>query len=153
METDKLRLKDLLSQKIISEPIESEYKKYIEYKTLISTPYLVFEYTRKNMNGKINSNIIIPDKYIILNDENEYKYSLHAVVCYIEDLGHYTLYFRCGIDWFYYDDLMDGIEYVGNYKDLLEQEDPILLKTGTLFFYEKIQHNDDNEYYDLKDLI
>jgi uncharacterized UBP type Zn finger protein len=113
------------------------YKRRIEITNVNNTDYLIFYAQRLSLREsssvKRNYNKIIPDETITL--ENNKKLSLHAIV--VHKSLHYTCYIKCKNYWFYYNDKSNKIDYVGSYKDMIENKDNRTdpCKEGTLYFY------------------
>ena len=96
--------------------------------SLIFNFYIVYQddETLKEHFYKIN---IIPSKNIKIEDS---KFNLCSIIVYKN--MHYTCYFMCANQWYYYDDTaLQTIKFVGEYDDLLKHK-PSPKKNGILYF-------------------
>jgi len=136
------------------------YRRRLQTREVLDAPYLVFSVHRFNfIDNSFCEAYISPNKTIKLPERSK-KLTLFAIVVhqgYTEELseeededamyqrmltsgdttssaGHYTAYFKCGSNWFYYDDLGPSITKVGSYNDMI-QSDPDPETRGTLYFY------------------
>lgn len=112
----------------------NSYKRRISYNTIIDTPYLVFRIDRLWLN-KFFQTKIIPSQIITL--QNLKQFALSSIVVFRR--MHYTCYFRCGKNWYYYDDTDDNIELIGSYNKMLNIKTfPNVITNGTVYFYTKM---------------
>ena len=136
------------------------FRRRLQTKEVLDAPYLVFSVHRFSfLDNSFCEAYISPNKTIKL-PERAKKLNLFAIVVhqgFTEELtedededdmyqrmltsgdttssaGHYTAYFKCGPDWFYYDDLGPSITKVGSYQEMI-QSDPDPETRGTLYFY------------------
>jgi len=136
------------------------YRRRLQTREVLDAPYLVFSVHRVSfLNNSFCEAYINPNKTIKLPERSK-KLTLFAIVVhqgYTDELseeededdmlqrmmisgdaptsaGHYTAYFKCGSEWFYYDDLGPSITKVGSYEDMI-QSDPDPETRGTLYFY------------------
>jgi hypothetical protein len=105
-----------------------KYKRRIEYVTTIPSDFLVFYVQRIDSADIDRKNYakVIPQMY--LGDLELYAIIVHRS-------NHYTCYINCG-EWYYYNDMGDGLLYVGDYDDMLSRE-PSVRSEGVLYFYGK----------------
>jgi len=111
------------------------YIRRIAKESIVSTPYLIFNIQRLNpIDGKKSKIKIYPSEIITLPISGQ-RFSLSAIVVHLggSSGGHYIAYIRCENKWLLYDDMEDGIEEIGTFKNLVNQK--ITLTSGTLYFY------------------
>lgn len=118
------------------------YKRKINSMEVIDTPYLVINFQRKHRAT------ILPVKTITLPSKR--KFNLSAIV--MRRGGHYTALIRCGMFWYYYNDIGARFIKVSNifrmsdeekndnkldYKNMLRLSGKYMnpMENGTLFFY------------------
>jgi hypothetical protein len=118
-------------------------------KNLYSSPYIVFYCERisfkerdylamiesgvvdfENLPVTLNRVKIMPSKSITIGDGS--RFQLSSIV--IWQNYHYTSYFKCGLDWYYYDDMRKSIKKIGLYEKLLRSR-PSPVTNGILYFY------------------
>lgn len=116
----------------LSEDLKRIFKRRISVTTLVDAPYIVFGFDRYFIDTYINTSII-PSQTITL--ESGARFQLFAIVIYTP--GHYTSYYKCDTDWFYYNDLSSEMRHVGKFKNLLESN-PSPITKGTLYFYSRL---------------
>ena len=136
------------------------YRRRLQTREVLDAPYLVFSVHRFNfLDNSFCEAYISPNKTIKLPERSK-KLTLFAIVVHqgdtdelssdededdmyqrmltsgdtVSSAGHYTAYFKCGSEWFYYDDLGPSITKVGSYNDMI-QSDPDPETRGTLYFY------------------
>jgi len=112
------------------------YNRRISITNLISTPYLIFRFQRLYTYGKKPLETrIIPLQTLTLDIDA--RFMLSAIVVFQHQ--HYTCYFRCGNDWYFYNDIDNNepIKIIGTYQNLLTSE-PSPISGGTLYFYTPI---------------
>ena len=118
-----------------------KFERTIMSKKIIYAPMIIFNFyilyqdeeTLKEHFYKIN---IIPSKNIKIEDS---KFNLCSIIVYKN--MHYTCYFMCANQWYYYDDTaLQTIKFVGEYDDLLKHK-PSPKKNGILYFYDRIKKN------------
>jgi hypothetical protein len=124
---------------VYDEKIKSrKFERTIMSKKIIDAPMIIFNFyilyqdeeTFKEHFYKIN---IIPTKNIKIDD---FKFNLCSIIIYKN--MHYTCYFMCANEWYYYDDTSDQtIKFIGEYNDLLKHK-PSPIKNGILYFYNKV---------------
>jgi hypothetical protein len=133
--------------------IEGSPKTTIYTKSLYSSPYVIFyvertSFSTRDYNALIKGDDInlerlriqliktkiIPTMTITLNDGS--RFQLSSIVIY--QSYHYTCYFKCGINWYYYDDLKSKIITVGSYKKMINSK-PSPVTNGILYFYVKME--------------
>jgi ubiquitin C-terminal hydrolase len=133
--------------------IEAELKSgditTIYTKKLYYSPYIIFHFERISIDqnaynkmiksGRVNLEKlpfvlnkvkIIPSMTITIG--NGSRFQLSSVV--IWKGYHYTCYFKCGLEWYYYDDIGSSIQYIGSYNKFLRSS-PSPLTNGILYFY------------------
>ena len=82
-------------------------------------------------------NRIVPNESIILQSNRELY--LHSII--VHKSTHYTCYIKCDNSWFYYNDVGNTFEYIGSYKDMIENKKtsdkirPDACTMSTLCFY------------------
>jgi ubiquitin C-terminal hydrolase len=118
-------------------------------KNLYSSPYVIFyceriSFSERAYNKMIESGIvnlenlpvslnkvrIIPSRTITIGDGS--RFQLSSIVVWKG--YHYTSYFKCGLEWYYYDDMDSNIRKVGSYQRLL-RSNPSPVTNGILYFY------------------
>lgn len=73
------------------------------------------KYLNRSLREEHNDITIIPDEYMTINSSN---YELYGIVIWYQ--GHYVSYYRCGNEYYLYDDNSTKyIYYVGDYNALL----------------------------------
>lgn len=114
------------------------YRRRLQCTTLVDTPYLIFRIDRFFMYNFYRTKII-PNELITLDSLKSFV--LSAIVAF--DRRHYTCYFRCGNDFYYYDDGGEClIEKVGSYEDMLVVcNKPNVITNGTLYFYSPYEYS------------
>lgn len=99
-------------------------------------PYIVFSLKRISSFAPFIKASVIPDEEITLSSEQ--KFALSAIVLF--QGAHYTCTFRCGEEWYYYNDMGgDGSKYeirkVGTYEKMLRDVRPNPVTNGTQYYY------------------
>lgn len=111
-----------------------KYNRRISVTRLISTPYLIFRFQRLHpITRKTLQTRIIPSQTLTLDIDA--RFMLSAITVYYR--AHYTCYFRCGNDWYFYNDIHSKIKMVGTYQNMLTSS-PCPISCGTLYFYTPI---------------
>ena len=118
-----------------AEDLNMVFKRRISTTTLIDSPYIIFGFNKLSPNGFIKTSII-PSQTISL--ESGSRFQLIAIVIY--STKHYTSYFKCGTNWYYYNDLVSEMRFVGTFEKLLESK-PSPITNGTLYFYSRLPDN------------
>ena len=85
-----------------------EYRRRIEVKRILSSPYMIFYAQRLDYNENRNKTRVICPDTIKIGDT---RLSLYAIV--VHKAQHYTCYIKYG-EWYYYDDMRNGIEKIGS---------------------------------------
>jgi hypothetical protein len=101
---------------------------------ILQGEYLIFRINRYFEDDIFYKTQIYPQKEFKLGKQN---LKLRSIIVF-ENL-HYTCYFLCEDEWYYYDDTKDNfkrIKYIGEYRDMLIYK-PSPMKQGVLYFYEK----------------
>lgn len=127
------------------EPLSSEnlfrpegkgpFKRRITVTTLEKAPYVVFSLKRiDSITGNfINTIFFSQDKFVLPSGQ---RFRLSAIVIYSP--GHYTCTFRCGKEWYYYNDMGGGRTYelrkLGDIIEMLRIR-PVPTTVGTQYFY------------------
>ena len=118
---------------------DKKYSRKITITKILESDYIIFNIMRKFYNiskGKNDRNYDYIDFERKLRIGNNILF-LNSIV--IHESHHYTCYFRCGNEWFFYNDNPSGskhlIKRVGKFTDLINIEDTHRL--GTLYFYNK----------------
>ena len=116
------------------------YRRYFTLDTLVQAPYIVFTVERKMGDGTVNGTSIDLEEVVALQSGE--AFSLAAVVMFSG--LHYTAVFRCGGEWFHYDDTggQNGysITRIGGFSALQSGGlDPSPSTNGTVFFYAPIE--------------
>lgn len=126
-------INDFLSQINHSGVLENYlFKRTIQITTLISTPYLIFNFQRINhITNKFMKTKIIPTQTLTIQDGS--RFQLSAIVVWLQN--HYTTFFKCNENWYYHNDLFNSIKNIGNFQKLLEQKNPSPITNGILYFY------------------
>lgn len=112
------------------------YNRRISITNLISTPYLIFRFQRLHpITEGILQTRIIPSQTLTLDVDA--RFILSAIIVF--QAQHYTSYFRCGNDWYFYNDVdyNEPIKIIGTYQNLLKSR-PSPISGGTLYFYTPI---------------
>ena len=118
--------------------IGGEYIRRISYKTLISSPYIIFSLRRRSLlvEEEYIETEIIPDQIMQLPSGE--LFALSAIVLYTP--GHYTCTFICNGEWYFYNDIpSNGMDYklykIGNgtYEEMLAVTNAYI--NGTQYFY------------------
>ena len=118
-----------------------KYKRKIMYDSVKDSEYLIFKIERLSENNMRKYNRIVPDEFVILQSDR--KLYLHSII--VHRASHYTCYIKCENSWFYYNDMDNNFEYVGNYKNMIEnaktsdKNRPDPCKMSTLCFYSQIE--------------
>ena len=115
-----------------------KYKRKIMYDFIKDSEYLIFKIERLGENDIRKYDRIVPSEFIILQSNR--KLYLHSII--VHKRNHYTCYIKCNESWFYYNDVNDLIEYIGTYKDMIENKElpndtirPDPCEMSTLCFY------------------
>lgn len=107
------------------------FPRRITVSSIINTPYLIFRFERLHtFTQKLVQTKIIPSQTLTLRDLSRFR--LSAIVVYKS--VHYTAYFRCGSEWYYYDDTAKGIVRIGEFERMLRWK-PSPITNGTLYYY------------------
>ena len=114
-----------------------KYKRKIMYDLIKDSQYLIFKIERLTGNNVRKYNRIVPNESIVLQSDR--KLYLHSII--VHKSTHYTCYIKCENSWFYYNDMGNTFEYIGSYKDMIENKqtsdkirpDPCTM--STLCFY------------------
>ena len=121
----------------------TSFKRYITVKSIKSSPFLIFQIQRiilervhdrrgERLKEKILDTPVLPTQTVTTgNGEN-----LHLTAIVVLQSGHYTVYIRCGLMWYHYNDLSRKIRTIGSYSKMLRSS-PDPLKYSTLCFYSK----------------
>jgi len=96
--------------------------------------------SERDMQINILRTIIIPEFTIYPEGTEKSALYLTAVIVFIS--GHYTCYFRHGIEFFLFNDLSSTIKPIGKYSDLINHTE---VKTNGVFFIYKAPSNSDEE--------
>jgi len=109
-----------------------EYDKRVTSYIFEDYNYLIFSvhrtyYTDSGKEKKSVKRIIPPERIGNI--------ALHAIVVHLKN--HYTCYIKCNDTWFYYDDLKEEIDSVGDYDDMIQSK-PDPKRNGVLFFYNEV---------------
>ena len=96
--------------------------------------------SERDMQINILGTIIIPEFTIYPEGTEKSALYLTAVIVFIS--GHYTCYFRHGIEFFLFNDLSSTIKPIGKYSDLINHTE---VKTNGVFFIYKAPSNSDEE--------
>ena len=115
---------------------DTSFCRRIQKINVINAPYLIFYLERGGVEkgkNKFYRNEIIPDLEITL--ESGKKLNLTSIVIKTGevDSGHYTCYYKCKDEWYFYNDLSSTIKDIGSYKNLLKNKD--VKTSSTLLFY------------------
>lgn len=106
----------------------TKFKRRLQTNIIIDSQAIIFSIFRKQEGGYIDT-IVLPDEKITLYNQN--KLALSAIVCYKNK--HYTCYFKCDNEWYYYDDTKNPtVKQIGSYTNLNLKE---IGSQGTQFFY------------------
>ena len=114
-----------------------KYKRKIMYDSIKDSEYLIFKIERLTGNNIRKYNTVVPNEFIVLQSGR--KLYLHSVI--VHRNTHYTCYINCDNSWFYYNDMGNKFEYIGDYKDMIENKQisdksrPDPCKMSTLCFY------------------
>lgn len=101
---------------------------------IINTPYLIFRFERLHtFTQEFVNTKIIPSQTVTLRDLS--RFVLCAIVVYKS--VHYTTYFRCRSDWYYYDDTKSNIIRIGEFEKMLTWN-PSPITNGTLYYYDSL---------------
>ena len=115
----------------------NKYKRKIMYDSIKDSDYLIFKIERLIENNIRKYNRIVPNESIILQSNRELY--LHSII--VHKSTHYTCYIKCDNSWFYYNDVGNTFEYIGSYKDMIENKKtsdkirPDACTMSTLCFY------------------
>jgi hypothetical protein len=111
-----------------------KYSRSISFIKIIQTPYLIFRFERLHtFTEKLIKTHVIPSQTLTIDLDN--RFLLSSIVIFQH--SHYTCYFRCGNDWYYYNDVnIQKIKKIGTYMKML-RSNPSPLKNGTLYYYIK----------------
>jgi hypothetical protein len=110
------------------------YSRKITITKILETDYIIFNITRKYYDIFKRKN---DRNYDFIDYEKELKIGnkilkLDSIV--IHENMHYTCYFRCFSDWFFYNDISEiHIKRIGSFDDLNKKNDTHRL--ATLYFY------------------
>jgi ubiquitin C-terminal hydrolase len=117
------------------------YKRRISVDNLEDAPYIIFSVQRKSpINGRILRVPLVPYQKLTLSDKKSFM--LIGIVVY--EKHHYTSYFKCNDNWYFYNDISKTpVKYIGSYSKMLKQDKrkPSPIKNGTLYFYAQINQN------------
>jgi hypothetical protein len=102
----------------------------------IKVPVDIEEESEREMDIDILTTIIIPEFTIYPEGTEQSALYLTAVIVFIG--GHYTCYFRYGIEFFLFNDLSSTIEPIGTYLDLINHTKVV---TNGVFFIYKASSN------------
>lgn len=129
--------------KFYSDNLGRYFSRRISYSLLISTPYLIFRFQRLGIDLRSGRKIfigkkILPSQILTIKGESvsQMKFLFLSSIVVYENL-HYTVYFRCGNLWYYYDDISEEANHtrlVGDYNKMLRSR-PSPVTNGTLYFY------------------
>jgi ubiquitin C-terminal hydrolase len=144
-----IEYKDLFNKKINFEDninkieLDVEHDELIKYNNktylykdsiykYIDSPYLIFTIPRKQLNYIVNTPVNL-NRYL------DNKYLLISIVIFNGTIhnGHYTTYFLSNGRWYYYDDIYNNINLIGNYEQLLISQ-PSPITNGVQYYYIKI---------------
>jgi hypothetical protein len=122
--------------KSLHEPLDLEnnfnYERKIIKKELIKTDCLILRINRYFDDDIFYKTKIIPSRKI--KHDNAYMY-LSAILVF--ENSHYTCYFLCEGEWYYYNDAsLKKIKYIGQY-DIMIKSTPSPISNGILYFYNK----------------
>lgn len=119
---------------VIENIIEEKAYDVVYTKSIISSPYIIFDIGRVNIeNEKFMKTKIIPSQTLTIESGN--RFQLSAIVIWKKN--HYTNYFKCNSLWYYYDDTESFIKEIGTYEDMLKSS-PSAITNGKLYFYVSI---------------
>jgi len=105
------------------------YSRKIEKIQIKKAEFLVF-YVQRLLGDERLFTKVFPESQIEVGAKTLFLYSI-----IVHKGGHYTCFIKCVNSWFFYDDTKKNISFVGDYKDMLENDrlDPTSL--GVLYFY------------------
>jgi hypothetical protein len=121
----------------LNQSISHSITKFFRFSKVIEGDYLIFRINRYFDDDIFYKTRIYPVSKFKLGKE---KLELKSVVVFSN--FHYTCYFLCEDEWYYYDDarIVDEeggrIEYIGGFNEFLKSI-PSPLSQGVLYFYEK----------------
>lgn len=102
------------------------FSRRISIKEMIDSPVIIFSVNRKNpIDNTYISTKLVPNKYIELKSKR--KLELSAITIFQN--YHYTCYFKCNNNWYYYDDTFPN--RITSSKLNLD----LITKQGTQYFY------------------
>ena len=108
----------------------------IQKTTVIDAPYLILYLERGGIDkgkNKFYRNEIIPDPEITLESGKKLNLTSIVIKSGEVDSGHYTCYYKCKDEWYFYNDLSSTIKEIGSYKNLLKNKNT--KTSSTLLFY------------------
>lgn len=122
--------------------VGSSNSKMIELYQIIDAEYLVIQldrrFTDESLRSSRNKKKIVPNENISLVDGTILE--LHSIVVHYKN--HYTCYLKCNGNWFYYDDMENTFEYIGDYDEMIDNKRyPSPVKKNTLCFYSVPKNN------------
>jgi ubiquitin C-terminal hydrolase len=129
-EVDELGPNDLFKKN------DKKYKFFKKETKILYSDILIFNITRKDINGSFINYPIYPNEILLLNNKD--KYYLCSCVIYT-GYGHYIAYIKNNNDWYIYNDLDPVLRHIGSFNKMLKLE-RTPLRNGVIFVYNKFSN-------------
>lgn len=109
-----------------------KYERLITVYETLDSPIIIFSIIR-NMLGIFEYKLVNPVEEITLND-NIYK--LTAITISENKESHYTCYYKCNNEWYFYDDMYDDkFKLIGSYDNLIRDDNYAVKRKGVQYYY------------------